>query len=94
MHDITCLVTDETRFCVMREIHSSGTVFFAVKGFQGRQEAFECYPIFQVRALSVVALVVWYIGPANDALRMWIAELCMLKLNHKRFRFGMSIHFM
>jgi hypothetical protein len=40
----------------------------------------------------VVALVVWYIGPANDALTMWIAELCMLKLNHKRFRFGMSIH--
>jgi len=93
MHDITCLVTDETRFCVMREIHSSVTVFFAMKGFHGRQEAFECYLIFQVRALSVVALVVWYIGLANAALRMWIAELCMLQHKHKRFRFGMSIHF-
>jgi len=56
-----------------------------VKGFHGRQEAFECYPIFQVRALSVVALLVWYIGVANDALRMLIAELCMLKHSHNRF---------
>jgi hypothetical protein len=93
MHDITYLVTDETRFGVMREKHSSARVFLAVKGLHGRQEACECYPVFQVRALSVVALVVWYIGLANDVLRMWIAELCMLKHKHKRFRFGLPIHF-
>ena len=85
MHDLTCLVTDETRFCVMREKHSRGIVFFAVKGFHGLQEAFECYHIFQVRAPSVVALLVWYLGVANDALRMLIAELCMLKHNRNRF---------
>jgi len=78
----------------MHEKHSCIRVFWAVECFYGRQEDFECFPIFQMRALVVVALVVRYIGLVNYGSRMWIAELCMFESNHKRPRFGTSIYFM